>query len=142
MMQAKKTFQQIESKAICEIYNLLKEQGYISFELMEESIKKIEALAASINSLHFGKDIYPTPEEKCVAYLYFIIKNHPFIDGNKRTAALTFAVVCDLNNLKPNYKDTTLDEIVVFIEQSKTDNHQEFIKSLARFIFATDEDWF
>lgn len=135
MTQEKKTFQQIESKTICEIYNLLRQQGYVSFELREESIKKIDALTSSINSLYFGKEIYKTPEEKSVAYLYFVIKNHPFVDGNKRTAALTFAVVCDLNNLKPDYQDTTLDEIVVFIEQSKTDNHQQFIKLIAEFLF-------
>lgn len=134
-MPEKKKFQQIESKAICEIYNLLKRQGFVSFHIREESIKKVDALTISINSLHFGEEIYKTPEEKAVAYLYFIIKSHPFVDGNKRTAALTFAVVCDLNKLKPKYKDATLDEIVVFIEQSKTNKHQEFIRSLADFLF-------
>ncbi|MGB2580201.1 MAG: RhuM family protein [Minisyncoccia bacterium] len=37
-----------------------------------------------------GKDIYPTVEEKAAHFLYFIIKNHPFLDGNKRSGAYAF----------------------------------------------------
>ena len=38
----------------------------------------------------FGKDAYGTVEEKAAHLLYFVIKNHPFIDGNKRTGAFSF----------------------------------------------------
>ncbi len=38
----------------------------------------------------FGKDAYPTAEEKATHLLYFIIKNHPFTDGNKRSGAFAF----------------------------------------------------
>ena len=37
-----------------------------------------------------GKDLYPTIEEKAAHLLYFTVKNHPFIDGNKRSGAFTF----------------------------------------------------
>jgi len=37
-----------------------------------------------------GKDLYPTTEEKAASLLYLIIKDHPFIDGNKRIAATIF----------------------------------------------------
>lgn len=37
-----------------------------------------------------GKDLYPTIEEKAVHLLYFVVKNHPFIDGNKRSGAFSF----------------------------------------------------
>ncbi len=37
-----------------------------------------------------GEDLYPTLEEKAAHMMYFIIKNHPFIDGNKRSGAFTF----------------------------------------------------
>lgn len=37
-----------------------------------------------------GKDLYPSVEEKAAHLLYFIIKNHPFIDGNKRSGAYAF----------------------------------------------------
>ena len=39
----------------------------------------------------FGKqDVYPTIEEKASHLLYFIVKNHPFVDGNKRSGAFAF----------------------------------------------------
>jgi len=37
-----------------------------------------------------GKDLYPTLEEKAAHLLYFLVKNHPFVDGNKRIAAILF----------------------------------------------------
>ena len=38
----------------------------------------------------FGKDAYPTAEEKATHLLYFMVKNHPFVDGNKRSGAFAF----------------------------------------------------
>jgi fido (protein-threonine AMPylation protein) len=37
-----------------------------------------------------GEDLYPSVEEKAAHLLYFIIKNHPFVDGNKRSGAYAF----------------------------------------------------
>jgi len=37
-----------------------------------------------------GKDLYSTIEEKCANMLYLTVKNHAFIDGNKRIAATIF----------------------------------------------------
>ncbi|MDD2612623.1 MAG: virulence protein RhuM/Fic/DOC family protein [Bacteroidales bacterium] len=54
-----------------------------------------------------GKDLYPTAEEKAAHLLYFIVKNHPFIDGNKRSGAFAFvwflrkAGILDINRLTP-----------------------------------------
>jgi prophage maintenance system killer protein len=36
------------------------------------------------------RDLYPTLEEKAAHLLYFLVKNHPFVDGNKRIAATLF----------------------------------------------------
>ncbi len=55
--------------------------------------KKPGALAGIVGNVLqsvFGKDAYPTVEEKAAHLLYFIIKNHPFTDGNKRTGAFSF----------------------------------------------------
>ena len=38
----------------------------------------------------FGQPAYPTVEARAAHLLYFVIKNHPFSDGNKRSAALLF----------------------------------------------------
>lgn len=55
----------------------------------------------------FGEDAYPTIEEKAAHLLYFIIKNHPFNDGNKRSGAFSFvwllqrAGILDISRLSP-----------------------------------------
>jgi len=46
-----------------------------------------------------GKDLYPTLEEKAAALLYLIVKNHSFVDGNKRIGASCFLYFLDKNNM-------------------------------------------
>ena len=46
-----------------------------------------------------GKDLYPTTEEKAANFLYLIIKNHVFIDGNKRIAATLFIYFLEFYNI-------------------------------------------
>ncbi|MCK4968394.1 MAG: virulence RhuM family protein, partial [Candidatus Aenigmarchaeota archaeon] len=59
--------------------------------------EKDKSFQSSIGAIYqtFGKkDVYPTIEEKAAHLLYFVTKNHSFIDGNKRIAAALF--VCFL----------------------------------------------
>lgn len=46
-----------------------------------------------------GKDVYPSVEEKATHLLYFLVKNHSFVDGNKRIAAAVFLRFADKNRL-------------------------------------------
>lgn len=135
MTREKKKYQLLTSENICATYKLLYKEGLVSFPLIQESCNKVEAIVANINSSYFGEEIYDSSGEKAVAYLYFIIKNHPFVDGNKRTACLVFSIVCDLNGLIPKYEGFSLDELAVFIENHKEKDHQEFIKLVARLLF-------
>ena len=50
----------------------------------------LEGILGNVMQSMFGQDAYGTVEEKAANLLYFIVKNHPFNDGNKRTAAFTF----------------------------------------------------
>ena len=136
MTQEKKTFQQLTSKGVCQIYELLLEDNlvYVSFPLSPESIDKVETIFASINNIYFDIERYITNEEKAVAYLYFIINDHPFTDGNKRTAVLSFKVVCDLNNIIPD-PEIPLDALAVYIENKKVKDYQFFIKAIASLLF-------
>ena len=71
-----------------------------------------------------GEELYPSVEEKAAHLLYFIIKNHPFVDGNKRSGAYAFiwflrhAKVLDLTHITP----PALTAITLLIvESSPTD---------------------
>lgn len=65
---------------------------------VERSKEAIEGIVGNILQSFGGEDVYPSIEQKAAHLLYFIVKNHPFVDGNKRTGA--FAFVWFLNRAK------------------------------------------
>jgi hypothetical protein len=73
----------------------------------ERNHDSVEGIVGNVLQSFGGKEMYPSIEEKAAHLLYFIIKNHPFVDGNKRTGAYTFvwflhkAKVLDSNKLTP-----------------------------------------
>ena len=83
----------------------------------------VEAIIFDIYQTFDGKDLYSSIEEKVANFLYLIIKNHVFIDGNKRIAATLFIYFLEFYNLL--YKDgkqvidnNTLVAITLLIAQS------------------------
>jgi len=52
--------------------------------------QSMEGILGNVLQSFGGKDLYPTIEEKAAHLLYFTVKNHPFVDGNKRSGAFTF----------------------------------------------------
>ena len=50
----------------------------------------IEGIVGNVMQSFGGKALYPTAEEKAAHLLYFMVKNHPFSDGNKRSGAFAF----------------------------------------------------
>lgn len=50
----------------------------------------IEGIVGNVMQSFGGKAVYPTVEEKAAHLLYFMVKNHPFSDGNKRSGAFAF----------------------------------------------------
>lgn len=74
-----------------------------------------------------GADLYPTIEEKAANLLYFVVKNHSFVDGNKRIAATCFVYFLKQNKMlikangEPLIENNTLAALTLFIATSKTD---------------------
>ena len=65
------------------------------------SIERDDSFRSSISTIYQsfgGVDLYPTLEDKASALLYFIVKNHSFIDGNKRIGATIFLYFLEKNN--------------------------------------------
>lgn len=50
----------------------------------------VEGIVGNVMQSFGGKSVYPTVEEKAAHLLYFMVKNHPFSDGNKRSGAFAF----------------------------------------------------
>ncbi len=50
----------------------------------------IQGIIGNVFQSFSKKDLYPSSEEKAAHLLYFMVKNHPFVDGNKRSGAFAF----------------------------------------------------
>lgn len=57
----------------------------------------LDAILGNLEQSFGGQELYPTIEDKAAHLLYFIIKDHPFSDGNKRIASLLFIHYLDQN---------------------------------------------
>lgn len=86
-----------------------------------------------------GKDLYSTTEEKAANFLYLIIKNHTFIDGNKRIAATLFIYFLDFYNIlykenKQIIDNNTLVAITLLIAQSNPKEKEILIDLIMNFL--------
>jgi len=84
--------------------------------------------ASSVNQIYQSfseQDIYPSVEEKAAMLLYLVVKNHSFVDGNKRIAASVFLYFLDRNNLlysangKPKLSNEGLATVTLLIAESR-----------------------
>lgn len=97
--------------------------------------EKDESFKGSIGNIYQsfgGKDLYPTLEEKAAHLLYFVTKNHSFLDGNKRIAATMFLYFLDKNgalfiNGEKTIDDHTLVALTIMIAESKPDEMEMMI---------------
>ncbi len=82
------------------------------------------ALGAVVQTFD-GKDVYPGLEEKAAHLLYFLVKNHAFVDGNKRIAATLFLWFLSKNDALysrdgyPRIADAALVAITLLIAESR-----------------------
>ena len=112
-----------------EYLNFIK-QMYSDFESDVFAKPKDESFHSSVNQIaqsFDGQELYPSIQEKAANLLYFIVKNHSFVDGNKRIAAACFLYFLDKNNAFLNTKHETiinneaLASLTLFIATSKSD---------------------
>lgn len=86
----------------------------------ERSGGSLAGIVGNVMQSFGGKSVYPTVEEKAAHLLYFIVKNHPFIDGNKRSGAYAFiwflhrAGILDRSKMTPS----ALTALTLFIAES------------------------
>lgn len=110
------------------IYLTLDQVLEIHREMLERysglaGIRDLGALESAIDApkaAMFGQEMYKTGAEKGAVYLYHIIKNHPFNDGNKRTALGTWAAFYQVNEFNLEvYNKTNLENLCVAIAEGK-----------------------
>ncbi|HAJ94753.1 MAG TPA: type II toxin-antitoxin system death-on-curing family toxin [Actinobacteria bacterium] len=88
-------------------------------------IRDIGALESAIYHSYAsfeGKDLYETIEEKASRHAYGIIRNHPFLDGNKRTGLFVMLVFLELNGIELKFSQSELVALGTNIAKGTVDS--------------------
>ncbi len=86
----------------------------------------LESAVAALQARRMGEPLFTEPVEVAAAYLFYLCRNHPFADGNKRTALATCLVFLSENNLLPN-EELDIDAwepLVLDVASSRLDRAQ------------------
>jgi len=106
----------------------------------KEKDDSLKSSVATIYQTFDGVDLYPSIEEKAANLLYFVTKNHSFIDGNKRIAAFLFLYFMERNGILFNSSgqkriaDNTLVALTLMIAVSKPEEKEIMIKVIVNLI--------
>ena len=96
----------------------------------------IAGIVGNVMQSFGGKDVYPSVEEKAAHLLYFLVKNHPFTDGNKRSGAFAFiwflqqADQLDMTVIN----SSALTALTVMVEESDAQHKDKVIKLILNMI--------
>ncbi len=119
-------------------YQILIDQMITDFDSKVFGKEKDQNFQSSLSQIEKGfdeNDFYPTLEEKASMLLYLIVKNHSFVDGNKRIAAACFLKFLESNQIlfnsqkEPVISNDTLASLTLFIASSKP-HEMETVKRL------------
>jgi len=89
---------ELANKTIAGIRDSLSQAGRDLGLLGVDTGNKIDSIIKNLNQTFAGEELYPTIEERSASLLYLIIKDHPFLDGNKRIGSILFITYLDHNN--------------------------------------------
>ena len=105
--------------------------------------EKDSSFKSSVNTIYQtfdGKELYPSIEEKAAMFLYLVVKNHSFSDGNKRIAAFLFLWFLEKNRIlyKKNgqklIENNTLVALTLLIAESKSEEKDMMQKVVVNLI--------
>lgn len=86
------------------------------------TIRDIRLLESAVNNpfqTFGGEDLYPTIFNKAAQLAYGLVKNHGFVDGNKRVAIHAMLVYLEVNDYKIDFSQDELIEIGMDLAESK-----------------------
>jgi prophage maintenance system killer protein len=105
--------------------------------------EKDESFRSSIATIYQsfdGRELYPSIEEKAANFLYFVVKNHSFSDGNKRIAAFLFVWFLEKNHIlyredgSKRIADNALVALTLMIAESKPDEKDIIVQVVVNLV--------
>ena len=95
---------------------------------------------AAIYQTFGGRDVYPSIEEKAAHLLYFVVKNHSFVDGNKRIGAFLFLWFMEASGIlygaegRKRIGDNALVALTLMIAESRASDKDTIVKVIVNLI--------
>ena len=119
----------------------MKYGGFSDVFGVEKEPGKLNGIIAAVYQNVFGQEIYPSIEEKAANLLYFLVKDHPFVDGCKRIGASIFLEFLNKNQHliidgKQIISDSALGAITLMIAESRPEEKETMVKLVMNFLKA------
>lgn len=130
----------IDYQSAKKIVKKLKEKFGSSELFGKEKDQSFKSTVSTIYQTFGKKELYPSIEEKAAHLLYFTIKNHSFIDGNKRIAAALFLWFLEMNNYlygkngRKRIADNALVALCLLIAESNPKEKDVIVKVVVNLI--------
>ncbi len=95
------------------------------------------AALGAIEQTMFGEPLYTNREIRAAHLLYFIIKDHPFSDGNKRIGSLLFLLYLQQEGMAMRIGDTALTALALLVAESLPANKDLLIRLIVNLLMET-----
>jgi len=131
-------------KAIVELKKILIKKGEATELFGHEKAGEFKGNLLGIYQTFGGVDLLPSIESKAANLLYYIIKGHPFNDGNKRIGAYLFVLFLHKNGIlykangEPKINDNALASIALLVAQSDPSQKDIMIKLIVNMLYEGD----
>jgi death-on-curing protein len=87
-------------------------------------IALLESAVAAPQASFGGESVYTDLAEVAAAYLFFLCRNHPFVDGNKRAALGSCIIFLRLNGVEPQPDSQAWEDLTLDVAASRIDREQ------------------
>ncbi len=121
-------------QAIFELKQELKGRGDATDLFGSERGDALAAILGNIEQTMFGDPLYRTREEKAAHLLYFVIKDHPFLDGNKRIGSFLFLLYNRQEGIPEIISENTLTALALLIAESEPANKDLMIRLIVNLL--------
>ncbi len=94
----------------------------------------LEGILGNVEQTMFGEPLYRTREEKAANLLYFLVKDHPFTDGNKRIGSLLFLLYLRQEGLRHDLNPQALTALTLLIAESAPANKDLLVRLIVNLL--------
>ena len=131
---------QIVRRAIHQLKTRLQQNGQATDLFGRERDQALDGILGNLHQTFDGLLLYPTAQARAAHLLYFIIKDHPFADGNKRIGSFVFLLYLQTHGLehtpegRPRFADNALVALALLVAESEPRQKELMIRLIQHLI--------